>query len=665
MQYRKEIDGLRAIAVFAVILYHAGYSSFGGGYIGVDIFFVISGYLITSIILRDISNKSFKLIEFYERRIRRIIPALFFVVFVVTVFSLAWLLPGQLRGYGKSLASIPLFSSNFIFFLEGGYFDVSANLKPLFHTWSLGIEEQFYLFYPFFLLAIWRTNKKILVLIFVLMVSLLISHWWSIAYPRAAYLLLPGRIWEFFVGGIVSIYGTSSFVKKTCSIRGVSQIMSFVGLLLIAYAIFYFNKYTVFPGISALIPVVGTALVILFATENTFVAKFISNKIFVKIGLISYSLYLWHQPIFVFFRILYDKHPNELEKIFLISLTLVVSYATWKYIEKPFRNGALFTKKVIVLSTALPSLFFLTLGSYVYATNGIGKFYSSSALIDLYRTKIITDVRCHANDRRSLKEIQLGEACKFGNKNLTPEFAVLGDSHSSTLFKYLDESYSESGSFIGISNGNCPPLINDFILRGASSKDCAEINKASLDFISRQDSIKKVVMFSEWSNYTEGYRIDSKLEKPVYFLAESRDDKANNVGDNASIFKKSLLKTISFLKKSGKEVIIVKSTPEFKEKVMDAIARNIIYKGGDELFTAPIISLRDYDKRNHKVEKIFSQISGVEFLDSKNIFCNEKECSSIDWSQNILYSDTNHLTYNGSKLIVDKLVQLLSHKDEK
>jgi peptidoglycan/LPS O-acetylase OafA/YrhL len=665
MQYRKEIDGLRAIAVFSVIFYHAGYSFFGGGYIGVDIFFVISGYLITSIILKDISNKSFKLIKFYERRIRRIIPALFFVVFVVTVFSLLWLLPDQLRSYAKSLASIPLFSSNFIFFLEGGYFDVSAKIKPLFHTWSLGIEEQFYLLYPFFLLAIWKKNKKILAFVFVLLVSLLISHWWSIVYPHAAYLLLPSRIWEFFIGGMVSIYGSSSFVKKTRNIQGVSQIMSVFGLWLIVYAVYNFNENTIFPGGSALIPVTGTALIILFATENTFVAKLISNKIFVGIGLISYSLYLWHQPIFSFFRILYNENPNDLEKIFLISLTMVLSYATWKYIEKPFRYGKLFSKKVIVLSIALPSLFFLTLGFYIYSTNGIGKLYSSSALIDLYQTKTILDTRCHANDRKSAEEIQLGEACKFGNEVIPSEFAILGDSHASTLFKYLDEIYSERGAFVGISNGNCPPLLNEFKLKDLSEKDCVEVNKASLEFISQQDSIKKVVLYAEWSNYTEGYRIDSKGGEVNYGLAESKHDKANNLGDNAFIFKKSLFKTVSFLKKSGKEVIIIKSSPEFKEKVMDAIARQIIDKTDDKLRTYPQISLQEYDKRNHKVEEIFSQIPGVDFLNSKNLFCSKNGCPSIDQNQNILFSDTNHLTYNGSKVIVDRLVHLLAYKDEK
>lgn len=664
MQYRKEIDGLRAIAVFAVILYHAEYSFFSGGYIGVDIFFVISGYLITSIILKDVSNNSFKLTNFYERRIRRIIPALFFVVFVVTVFSLLWLLPDQLRSFAKSLASIPLFSSNFIFFLEGGYFDDLANTKPLFHTWSLGIEEQFYLLYPFFLLALWKRNTNMFAFVFILIVSLFISHWWSAVYPRAAYLLLPSRIWEFFVGGMISIYGNRTIVIKTRNIPGVSQLMSFIGLLLIVYAIYNFSEYTIFPGLSALIPVAGTALLIMFATENTFVAKIISNRIFVGMGLISYSLYLWHQPVFVFFRIRYGENPNELEKIFLISLTIILSYATWKYIEKPFRYGAFFSKKIIVLSTALVSLLFLIIGFYVYATNGIGKLYTSNYLVDFYQAKTVLDTRCQANDRKSAEEIRSGKACKFGNESFSPEFAIIGDSHAGTLFRYLNEIYSESGSFVGISNGNCPPLLNEFRY-GASVKDCVEVNKSSLEFFSQHDSIKKIVLYAEWSNYTEGYRIDSKYGKVKRYLAESKHNKANNIDDNAIIFKNSLLKTISFLKKSGKEVIIIKSTPEFKEKVMDVIARDIIHKRDDTLHTYPSISLQEYDKRNHKVDVIFSQISGVDFLESKNLLCSKNSCSSINQKQNVLYSDTNHLTYNGSKLIVDSLIHLLSHKDEK
>ena len=220
-------------------------------------------------------------------------------------------------------------------------------------------------------------------------------------------------------------------------------------------------------------------------------------------------------------------------------------------------------------------------------------------------------------------------------------------------------------SFIGISNGMCPPLLNGYKYE-ASIKQCDEINNAIYEFISKQPSIKKIILYSEWSNYTEGFRIDSKNEKVKYFLSANNDQKATKLEDNEIIFKKSLLTTISFLKRFDKEIIIIKSTPEFKENVMRTIARNIIYKKKDNLQSFPIITIEQYRKRNKKIEKIFSNISDVQFVESHNLLCNKYICSSVDENKNVLYSDTNHLTYNGSKKIINKLVNLISstNKDQ-
>ena len=658
MQYKKQIDGLRAIAVLSVLFFHADYSLFKGGYIGVDIFFVISGYLITSIILKDLSNNSFTIRDFYGRRIRRIVPVLFFVVFIVTFFSFLWLLPYDLRYFGKSLASIPFFSSNFIFYLEGGYFD-QVDIRPLGHTWSLGIEEQFYLLYPIFLLTIYKTNKKFLVFLIILMSSFLVSYWWSIHYPRAAYFLLPSRIWELFAGGLIAVYGNKSFLNNKFNIEGFSQTMSFLGLLLIIYSIYHFDEKTIFPGLNAIIPVAGTSLIILYASNNTLVSKILSNKILVFGGLISYSIYLWHQPIFVFFKVFFDRNPDQLEKIFLIWLTVFLSYLTWKYIEKPFRNNNVIKRKIVVLVTLIPSVLFLTVGFHIYSTSGLSKLYNSNAMIDLYNTKTITDTECHANDSKSAKEISSGKACKFGNKNLPPEFAIIGDSHASSLFNYLNEIFSKNKSFIGISNGNCPALLNEFRYE-ASIKECEEINRASFQFIAKQKSIKKIILYSEWSNYTEGYRIDSKNKKIKYYLAQDKFNKATKVGDNEAILKRSLLETINFLKRSNKEIIIIKSTPEFEENVMKAIARNILYKKNYNFEDYPKITFAQYKKRNKKIQKIFSNISGVKFIESYNLLCDKNICPSLDENKNVLYSDTNHLTYHGSKKIVKNLVNLIT-----
>lgn len=664
MEYRKEIDGLRALAVVSVMLFHANYSFFGGGYVGVDIFFVISGYLISSIIMKDLENNSFTLINFYEQRIRRIIPPLLFVVFFSTIFALAWLLPSELREFGKSLFSIPIFLSNFIFYLQGGYFDDNINLKPFGHTWSLGIEGQFYLIYPFFLLYLWKRKKDAFVFFVMIILSLLISHWCSIYYPRFAYFLLPSRIWEFFVGFLLSKYINNSLIKKVNNLNFLSEFLSFLGLLIIIFSIYYFNEKTNFPGLNALLPVIGTSLIILFTINNTFVAKLLSFKIFVNFGLISFSLYLWHQPLFVFFRIIYNKNPNQLESFFLLFLTVLLSFLTWKFIEKPFRNKSIVTRKHLLFFTAFPSLLFCLIGFYIFSTDGIGKLYSSKALINLYKIETIKDAICNAENGKSAKEIKLDNVCKFGKKNTLPEFAIIGDSHASTLFNYLNQIYSKEKAFVGFSNGNCAPLINGFKY-GASIKGCREINEAIFEYISNKHSIKKIILYAEWSNYTEGYRIDSKIGKIKYYLAENKNKKSKKISENSDIFEKSLQKTISFLKKNGKEIIIIKSTPELEEKVMDSVARQIIKNKNSEIYKHPSITLDDYYKRNKKIENIFSKISNVNFLESKDFLCKINTCSSKDEKGNILYSDTNHLTYNGSKRIVDPLVELISYSYEK
>ena len=371
MVYRKEIDGLRALAVIPVILYHAGYGWISGGYIGVDIFFVISGYLITSIIIKEQDAGTFSLANFYERRIRRILPALFFVLLLTLPFAWLWLLPHELKDFGKSLAAVIVFASNLLFWKESDYFAADAELIPLLHTWSLAVEEQFYVFFPIIMMIFWALGKRWLVAIFSIigLLSLGLTEWGWRHFAEANFFLIPTRAWELMIGSLVAfyLYNNKNHLQSTGMIN---QIASTIGLLLILYAIFFFNSDTPFPSLYALAPTTGAALIILFASSGTIANTLLSTKPMIGIGLISYSAYLWHQPLFVFARIRSLDEPSAWLFGLLSIASLALAYFSWRFIESPFRNKQRFTRKQIFTTAILVSLVFIGIGVYFITSDG-------------------------------------------------------------------------------------------------------------------------------------------------------------------------------------------------------------------------------------------------------------------------------------------------------
>ena len=371
MKYRAEIDGLRALAVLPVILFHAGFETFSGGFVGVDVFFVISGYLITTIILIDLDHGQFSLLNFYERRIRRIIPALFLVMLVCILFAWFWLLPVDMKDFSQSLVAVSVFASNILFWQESGYFDTAADLKPLLHTWSLGVEEQFYVLYPLLLMYLWWLGRRWLaaVLLGLFFVSLTAAQWASNAMPTAGFYLLPTRGWELLLGAFVAFY-LSRADRSGFSVR-LSEFAGCLGVILILYSIFVFSEGTPFPGLYALVPTVGTLLVILFASQRTVVGQFLGSRVFVGIGLISYSAYLWHQPLFAFARHRSLTEPDLFLYALLSVAALVLAYLSWRFVELPIRNKAYLTRKQIFLWATLGSGFFVSVGLFGHLTQGV------------------------------------------------------------------------------------------------------------------------------------------------------------------------------------------------------------------------------------------------------------------------------------------------------
>ena len=360
MQYRPEIDGLRALAVIPVVLFHAGIAGFSGGFVGVDIFFVISGYLITSIILNEQQKDSFTLAGFYERRARRILPALMLVVLLSAVAAWYLLLPAELVDFGESLASVGVFASNILFWTQSDYFATTSEFIPLLHTWSLAVEEQFYLIFPVFMIftLAWTKTKRLSVLTIVAILSLIFCEWaWRNA-PEANFFLAPSRVWELMAGVLCAFYLQQARDPKLL----IRQLASVAGLLMLVYSIAFLDKSIPFPSLFALIPVVGTVLIILFTDKNTLVGKILSLPFIVGVGLISYSAYLWHQPLFVFARL---NSMDELSVTTLLGLSIlafIMAFISWRWVEKPFRNRNWLSQRQVLWMAALCSLILISLG---------------------------------------------------------------------------------------------------------------------------------------------------------------------------------------------------------------------------------------------------------------------------------------------------------------
>jgi peptidoglycan/LPS O-acetylase OafA/YrhL len=415
LSYRKEIDGLRAIAVVPVIFFHAGIESFKGGFVGVDVFFVISGYLITGIILKEIKRGTFSILNFYERRARRILPALFLVIFITIPFAWTLMSPAELKNYGGSVVSVPLFVSNLFFWRREGYFETANSLSPLLHTWSLAVEEQFYLFYPILFILIWKIGRKYLVgiLSLILLISFLLAQIGSNAKPDAAFYLLPTRGWELLIGAIAALYTSNRKAVKFSPIF--LEIFSYSGLFMIFFSVFTFNNSTQYPSVYTLIPTLGTMLIIIFATLDTFVGRFLTNRLLVAIGLISYSAYLWHQPVFVFARY-WKINESLLVQLALVLLVFGISLLSWHYVEKPFRLKSQITRKSVVVFAFTAGMFLFFVGTISSQVNiGIEKQMAEtlSKSEAIYSTNI--------NERMFIEH-------RIGVENANPDTVIIGSS---------------------------------------------------------------------------------------------------------------------------------------------------------------------------------------------------------------------------------------------
>ena len=472
MVYRREIDGLRALAVIPVVLFHAGFKAFGGGFVGVDVFFVISGFLITSLVIGDRQAGRFSIVDFYERRARRILPALFLVMFACLPFSWLWLYPIDLRRFAQSLVAVATYSSNVLFLLTSGYFDTAADTKPLLHTWSLALEEQFYLLYPPLLMATWRIGRRRMVLLLLALGagSLMVAHWGSANSPVMNFYLLPTRAWELLIGALVA-FGLSSDAEPRLP-AAAAQGAALAGLFLVVGSVFVFDKYTPFPSLYTLAPTVGTALIIMFGTQATLVGKFLGTKILVSIGLISYSAYLWHQPIFAFVKQRNMDDPGALLAMALCAVAFVLAYLSWRYVERPFRQRSRFSRRQLFVFAVCCTLFFIGMGFLGHFSNGFDYRISKdrAALYNALAAPEASDVagqfreECNfystSNGYRTRRlASQIPTYCYVRNAGGDAVF-LWGDSHAKQLYPGLKRTLPDTWQILQVTTNGCVPKLD-------------------------------------------------------------------------------------------------------------------------------------------------------------------------------------------------------------
>jgi peptidoglycan/LPS O-acetylase OafA/YrhL len=495
MQYRPEIDGLRAVAVLPVLLFHAGLSVFSGGYVGVDVFFVISGFLITGLIREDLAQGRFSILGFYERRVRRILPALTFTVLTTSAVAFAVMLPSFLVDYSKSLVSVSTFLSNIYFWRFSGYFDASATLRPMLHTWSLAVEEQFYIFMPIAAFIVYRFFQRAWLWIFAAaaLASLALSIVAMQIGPTANFFLLPTRAWELLLGALFA-----SIPARTP--RGViDQVMAAGGLGLILWAVFAYDEATPFPGLTALAPCVGSALIIYFAhPKATFVGQLLSSKPAVWIGLISYSLYLVHWPIAVFWRYITLQEPGVLGALAIIVLSIPLAWASWAFVERPFRKrgGASSLRVVLVGLSALALIG--AIGGFGWASNGLPQRFATQpdapAAADSAQAPISwRNGVCFFEGAPDLS-VWSADACAINPGGETPVL-LWGDSFAAHYVPGITRAV-EGGRLrvYEYTAAGCPPALS---YESYARRWCTDFNAHALELV-EELGIERVILSARW-----------------------------------------------------------------------------------------------------------------------------------------------------------------------
>jgi peptidoglycan/LPS O-acetylase OafA/YrhL len=664
ISYRPEIDGLRAIAVLSVILFHTNKSIgnfilFSGGFLGVDIFFVISGYLITSIILNEINittNFSFK--SFYQRRARRILPALLFVIFFSIFFSYLFLLPSDFNDYTKSIFYSLFFTSNYFFYFTGELYDATPSLlKPFLHTWSLSVEEQFYLIYPvifYFSFKYFKNflNKILFSLIFISIFAMVVYFYTN---QSLAFFNFLTRFWELLIGALIA-NNQSKISSLNLSILK-KNIISFFGLILIIYPVLFFNKNISYGYIYTFASIAGVSIIISFHDKEILINKILTNKILVFLGLISYSLYLWHYPIFAFGRITEFFGDGVSKK--LIFLTFIFSLFTYYLIEKPFRNFNFISVKKFL---------FLIFISYFILLLCI--FFSLSGKITPIRNESLKLLNTGDNTSNLsvCKNSNLNKEghCVF-NERYKKTIILIGDSHMQTLEQsLLDFVNKNKFKFIIINRAACFYILDVNLFSKGKKTSC------DIDYISK---VRSVIMSNGNSVVILGGRMTLYLREDGFDNKEgdydgksalsfyNKDKKIVNLQERKDFIKEKYKKTIADLINNHHRVILIYPVPEVGFHVtrrlifnLPAYSNNLAELNKKKPLTT---SYNVFLSRQKDTFDILDAIQDENILRiyPHNILCDKilkNRCSTHD-DKDVFYIDSNHLSLKGSELVIKEI----------
>ncbi len=536
-RYRAEVDGLRALAVVPVMLFHAGFDWIRGGYLGVDVFFVISGYLITTIIAVDLECRRFSIVQFYERRARRILPALFLVLLVCTPIALLVMVPAQVRSYSQSVVAVSVFASNVYFWRTSDYFDLASEEAPLLHTWSLGVEEQFYVIFPLFMVAFWRFGRRALVALCfcVALSSLALSEFFWREHAVANFFLAPTRAWELLLGSMLALVCVERPMETRVS-RRIGGFLAIVGLVSIVFSMIAFSPETPMPSLYGLVPTVGTVLVLAFSSSDNWAGRLLSLRPFVWIGLISYSAYLWHQPVLAISRVVGVPDQSHGIMVVLLAVVLVLAAVTWKYVEQPCRNKKIWSRNDVFRLAAIGTVAFISFGVAGHLTTGFERTFEKRLTDSQVRR--FQEVK-NAIDTGAYNAMYDDGRCRFWTRRVTEEFRVrfeacasqmgravlvVGDSHALDTYNAFAR-VARHQFVVAVAKAGCRPTdrrrnchyngVDEFVADYAGSISHIFYTQSGR-YLLRENN-------SEPVDYEQVYMVRSYLERlsrhaPVYWL---------------------------------------------------------------------------------------------------------------------------------------------------
>jgi peptidoglycan/LPS O-acetylase OafA/YrhL len=596
---------------------------------------------------------------------------LFLVMITSLPFAWLWMSPTGLYDFSKSVVAVSLFLSNILFWKEAGYFATANELKPLLHTWSLAVEEQYYVLFPLFLMLAWRFSKRWIVgiLLVTALASLVISEWALTRFTSASFYLLPTRGWELLVGALAAFYlfsNASTDKKPSHSHLALSQSASLIGLSLIIYGVFAYDKFTAFPGINALIPTIGAVLIVVFANPQTFVGRLLAGKLLVGIGLISYSTYLWHQPLFSFARFSSIQEPSKLMYSVLILLSLLLAFLTWKFVETPFRNKNIVKRKQIFWFSLLSSLFFIAVGLIGIHNKGFEKRFnmplslSSSFGLTQRANECFDKPNLYQNDDW-LCDLGVKPASEVTSEQAKPAFVVFGDSHSKSLFDAFNKAALQANTYAVYSGTSyCAPLLGIYILRSDQAQvGCHLVNQRVFDYV-RANQIKKVFLVGRWSVYTDGGYDGTEAT----WIGATKDGKREK-SSSRKAFEAGLKQTVAAYANIGVQLYIVEQVPQQLLGVKDLYYK--IYASNhqnDPRKVSENIRELSVSKQQHLqlqsyVSQLFNQHAQSGQLNLINfdaVFCDAEKCL-IGTDKYGYYFDNNHLTTTGAYMVVNDLVK--------